>query len=107
MHLDPLYSRYREAIQGKPLPLAFVDLDAFDANIEYAARLATKWGKTIRLGTKSVRCEPLLQRIFQLGGQTYRGCGCPLTVFLSPWAIQSSFNMPRQANSVSDSMSCT
>ncbi|RCK74675.1 MAG: L-gulono-1,4-lactone oxidase [Anaerolineae bacterium] len=91
MHLDPLYSRYREAIQGKPLPLAYVDLDAFDANIEYAARLAKKWGKTIRVGTKSIRCEPLLQRIFQLGGQTYRGC-LTFTVEETAWLAAKGYD---------------
>ncbi len=67
------YERYRRIFRGKRLPCAFVDLDAFEANVAYAASLAQKYGKTIRLGTKSIRCEPLLQRIFQLS-DTYQGC---------------------------------
>jgi len=56
----------------KRLPLAFVDLDAFDANVTFAADKARGAGKTIRLGSKSIRCEPLMRRILN-HGQVYRG----------------------------------
>lgn len=73
MDANQLYFRYRQALKGMPLPLAFVDLEAFDANIEYAAKIAQRWGKTLRVGSKSVRCEALLGRIFSRGGSVYRG----------------------------------
>jgi D-serine deaminase-like pyridoxal phosphate-dependent protein len=40
-----------------------VDLRAFDANVAYVIGCAQGSGKTVRLGTKSIRCEPLLRRI--------------------------------------------
>ncbi len=57
------YEALRRQFQGKRLPLAFVDLDAFDANVEYVIERVQGSGKTIRLGTKSIRCEPLMRRI--------------------------------------------
>jgi len=57
------YVALREIFREKRLPLAFVDLDAFDANVIYAAEKAQAAGKTIRLGSKSIRCEPLMKRI--------------------------------------------
>jgi D-serine deaminase-like pyridoxal phosphate-dependent protein len=66
------YEKYRAIFECKRLPLAFVDLDTFDANVAYAAERAREAGKTIRLGTKSIRCEPLMKRI--LGhSNVYRG----------------------------------
>jgi|GEM_PF-975385 len=61
------YPVYRDAIEGLRLPLAFVDLDAFDANIAYVAATQQKSGKTIRVVSKSIRSIDLLQRIFEIG----------------------------------------
>jgi D-serine deaminase-like pyridoxal phosphate-dependent protein len=52
---------YRQAIAGHPLPLAFVDLDAFDHNAGVLAGLAG--GKPVRVATKSLRCVALLRRV--------------------------------------------
>lgn len=67
------YTTYRDAIEGLRLPLAFVDLDAFDANIAYVAATQKASGKTIRVASKSIRCIELLQRVFEIGGPAYRG----------------------------------
>lgn len=67
------YEVLRALFRGRRLPLALIDLDAFDANIAYVSRLVEGSGKTVRLGTKSVRCEPLLARILRLGGACFRG----------------------------------
>jgi len=67
------YETLREIFKGVHLPLAFVDLDAFDANIAYISRLVKDIGKTIRLGTKSLRCEALMRRIFERGGASFQG----------------------------------
>ncbi len=66
------YQALRDIFRGRRLPLAFVDLDAFDANVAYAAEKARATGKTIRLGSKSIRCEPLMRRILEYG-DIYRG----------------------------------
>ena len=55
------YETLRELFKGRRLPLAFVDLDAFDANTDYAAALASKHARKLRIGTKSLRCLPLME----------------------------------------------
>jgi D-serine deaminase-like pyridoxal phosphate-dependent protein len=67
------YFRYREALRDERLPAAFVDLDAFDANVDYVASTQRPTGKSIRVGTKSVRCVELIRRVFRRGGSAYRG----------------------------------
>ncbi len=66
------YLALREAFRGQRLPLAFVDLDAFDANVVYVADKARSAGKTVRLGSKSIRCEPLIRRSLAYS-HVYRG----------------------------------
>ena len=66
------YITLRETFKGQRLPLAFVDLKAFDTNVAYAADKAKSTRKTIRLGSKSIRCEPLMKRILDYG-DVYRG----------------------------------
>ncbi|MBI2435477.1 MAG: amino acid deaminase/aldolase [Candidatus Hydrogenedentes bacterium] len=61
MSRDNLYAYYREALQGRPLPLAFVDLDRFDANTK--AILARAQETPICVASKSIRCVGLLKRI--------------------------------------------
>lgn len=68
------YARYRKSLAGLRLPLAFVDLDKFDRNIEYVSQTQRISGKTIRIATKSLRCVSLIKRIFDLGGESFRGC---------------------------------
>jgi len=72
---DPLqtYERYREAFRGRRLPLAFVDMDAFDRNIEFVASTQRGTGKTVRIHSKSLRCVDLMKRILERGGPMFRG----------------------------------
>lgn len=65
-----LYPLYREALAGKPLPLAFVDLDRFRANALHA--VARAQGKPLRLASKSVRVPALLQQALE-SHQAYQG----------------------------------
>ncbi|MBI2421390.1 MAG: amino acid deaminase/aldolase [Candidatus Hydrogenedentes bacterium] len=59
--MDRRYAQYREAIRGRVLPLAYVDLDAFDANV---AAIAQRAGTMpICVASKSVRCTAMLRRI--------------------------------------------
>lgn len=67
------YETLRDLFKSQRLPLAFVDLDAFDSNVDYAAALATKADKTLRLGTKSLRCLPLMERILAHASSAFRG----------------------------------
>jgi D-serine deaminase-like pyridoxal phosphate-dependent protein len=57
------FEELRGIFQDQRLPLAFVDLEAFDANVETVAKIAQARSKTVRLGTKSIRCEALMRRI--------------------------------------------
>lgn len=91
MFRNEQYVVYREALRGQRLPLAFVDQDAFDANIETVRRIVAPTGKTVRPGTKSLRCEPLLRRIFERGGEHFRGL-LTFTVEESHWLGQKGYD---------------
>lgn len=67
------YQRYRTIFKNERLPLAFVDLDKFDRNIQYVASTQKTTGKTVRVHSKSIRCAGLTKRIFEKGGPTYKG----------------------------------
>jgi D-serine deaminase-like pyridoxal phosphate-dependent protein len=67
------YARYAQAVKEERLPLALVDLDALDRNIEILLPDARRLGKHLRLASKSVRCPALIHYIFDNGGGTVRG----------------------------------
>ena len=67
------YFRYKKVFENERFPLAFVDLDKFDANIDYVASTQQATGKTIRVGTKSIRCTELIRRVFAKGKSAYKG----------------------------------
>jgi D-serine deaminase-like pyridoxal phosphate-dependent protein len=56
------YDSFRRALSGRVLPLAWVDLDAFDRNADTMVQRARPLA--IRLASKSVRCLPLMRRVF-------------------------------------------
>ena len=60
--MERTYQYYRETFRGRLMPLAFVDLDLFDANIEAIQERAQ--GRSICVASKSVRCVALMKRIF-------------------------------------------
>jgi D-serine deaminase-like pyridoxal phosphate-dependent protein len=72
---DPaaLYRRYHDAVRGEPLPVAVVDLDALEQNVDTLVAPVRRAGKTLRVASKSVRCVELLRRIVARGGGTVRG----------------------------------
>jgi D-serine deaminase-like pyridoxal phosphate-dependent protein len=53
--------RYRHALSGTPCPLAWVDLDLLESNID--AMLARARGKKLRIGTKSIRSKAILDMV--------------------------------------------
>ncbi|KVX70402.1 amino acid deaminase/aldolase [Burkholderia stagnalis] len=59
------YAYYRDALAGRALPAAFVDLDLVDANLADLARRAG--GLPIRLATKSVRSRALIRSVMEAG----------------------------------------
>jgi D-serine deaminase-like pyridoxal phosphate-dependent protein len=67
------YHRYREAIRGEALPLALVDLDALERNVDALVAPVRARGKTLRVASKSVRCAALLRAILARGGAAMRG----------------------------------
>jgi len=67
------YRRYREALRGEPLPVAAVDLDALEHNVDAIVSAARHAGKPVRVASKSVRCVALLRAIAERGGAAVRG----------------------------------
>ncbi len=67
------YQRYRAALRYEPLPLAFVDLDSVDENVETLLAPVRRSGKTLRVATKSIRCVELIRYIVKRGGSAVRG----------------------------------
>lgn len=63
---NPTYATYRRAFEGRRLPLAFCDLDLFDRNA--AALVERADGKPIRVASKSVRVQALLERTLAMDG---------------------------------------
>ncbi|MBU8898019.1 amino acid deaminase/aldolase [Corallococcus sp. H22C18031201] len=57
------HAYYAKALEGRRLPLAFVDLDLLKDNATALVRRAG--GKPIRLATKSVRCVSLIRRVLE------------------------------------------
>jgi len=60
---QPSYSYYSQLFKGRDLPLAFVDLDLLDTNIQAIAQRAGN--KTIRIASKSIRSVYVLRHILQ------------------------------------------
>ncbi len=64
---------FKAVLAGERLPAALVDLDALDRNVDRIRAAAERAGKTIRVGSKSVRHVGLLRRILARGGAVFRG----------------------------------
>ena len=67
------WARYRRALAGETLPVAFVDLDAVDANVDRLLAPARAAGKRVRIATKSLRCPALVGRVAARGGGAIHG----------------------------------
>jgi D-serine deaminase-like pyridoxal phosphate-dependent protein len=80
------WDRLRRAVAGCPLPLAVVDLDALEANVERIIAPVRAAGKRLRIATKSVRSPALLERIADvaggvvIGAMAYAAGECPVLV---------------------------
>ena len=71
------YEDWKRLLVDIPLPAAFVDLDAFDRNIDHFLQLRQRLAAqhSIRLATKSVRVPSLIQRVVDRG-HPFRGLMC-------------------------------
>ncbi|MFC9327651.1 amino acid deaminase/aldolase [Kitasatospora sp. NPDC057015] len=79
-------ARYDRATAHLDVPLAIVDLAAFDANADDLVRRAG--GKPIRVASKSVRCRALLERVLARDG--YAGI-MSFTLEESLWLARAGF----------------
>jgi D-serine deaminase-like pyridoxal phosphate-dependent protein len=82
------YSYYKEILKNERLPLAYVDLDMFDENIQ--AILKRSGTKKIRIASKSIRCVELMQRILDFNSQ-FQGIMC-YSAEEAVWLSQQGFN---------------
>jgi D-serine deaminase-like pyridoxal phosphate-dependent protein len=82
------YSYYKEILKNERLPLAYVDLDMFDENIQ--AILKRSGTKKIRIASKSIRCVELMQRILDFNSQ-FRGIMC-YSAEEAVWLSQQGFD---------------
>ncbi|MHC4393566.1 MAG: alanine racemase, partial [Planctomycetota bacterium] len=75
---DPLsYEQFVRALAVERMPLAAIDLAAFDRNLERCRMVCAGSGKRLRVATKSVRCPALLTRIRErLGEEVFGGLMC-------------------------------
>ncbi len=64
----------RAALAGEKLPCAFVDLDAFDRNVDRHLAILRPRKTPLRVATKSIRVLALINRVLQQEGT--RGCMC-------------------------------
>lgn len=65
------YVYYANALAGRSLPAAFVELGLFDENVRAVAQRGGG-AKPIRVASKSIRCPALLERVLA-SGQGYQG----------------------------------
>ena len=91
MNPNQTYITYRDIFREQRLPLAFVDLNKFDANVAYVTQLAKEAGKTIRLGSKSIRSVEMIRRVFEYDPETYRGI-LTFTVEETAWLASQGFD---------------
>lgn len=70
------YDQIRTVLRDERLPAAFVDLDAFDRNLERHLEVVRARGTPLRVASKSVRVTGLLRRLLQRGAGHLRGLLC-------------------------------
>lgn len=68
----PTYDQYRSAVTGEALPLAYLDREALDANIETTRQRAGEL--PVRIASKSIRCRAVLEYVLEQPG--FRGIMC-------------------------------
>lgn len=69
------YALWKKTIYNEELPLAIVDLEAFDQNLATLSQIAKDSGKKIRIATKSLRIPALIKRTLEYS-DTFQGLMC-------------------------------
>lgn len=71
------FEQWRDLLQGQALPLAVVDLDAFDRNVAHVGQLVGRRTSQmrVRVASKSLRVPDLLRRVLAYG-PPYAGVMC-------------------------------
>ncbi len=86
--LERDHAYYRQALAGRPMPLAFVDLDILDRN---ARDVLTRAGtKPVRIASKSVRSVPVLSRLLA-SDERFQGLLC-FTADEAVWLAGQGFD---------------
>jgi D-serine deaminase-like pyridoxal phosphate-dependent protein len=67
------FARYCRAIEGCSLPVALVDLDAMEQNVETVIAPARARSKTVRIASKSLRSVDLIKRVAAKAGPAAHG----------------------------------
>jgi len=67
------WARYRRALAGETLPVAFVDLDALEANVDRLLVRPRAAHKRVRIATKSLRCPVLVGQVADRGARAVHG----------------------------------
>lgn len=67
------YEQCKSFLAGRRLPCAFVELGAFDGNLDRLLASMRGQGKTMRVASKSIRSVPLLRRLIERGGGRVKG----------------------------------
>lgn len=65
------YQYYKNIFENKHFPLAFIDLDNLNANIDSIKQRAGL--KSIRIATKSIRCVDIINRILNHPSKQFKG----------------------------------
>lgn len=69
------YALWKKTIGHEELPLAIVDLEAFDQNLATLSQIVKDSGKKIRLATKSLRIPALIKRALE-SSPSFQGLMC-------------------------------
>ena len=70
------YPTIRALLRERRLPCAFVDLDAFDHNLDVVLRTIEASSIPLRVASKSLRVVALLERLRERGGDRLQGLMC-------------------------------
>jgi D-serine deaminase-like pyridoxal phosphate-dependent protein len=70
------YDQLRQCLDGRRLPVAFVDLDALDRNLERVIAQVSPRATPLRVASKSVRVVEILRRLLDRGQGALRGLMC-------------------------------
>jgi D-serine deaminase-like pyridoxal phosphate-dependent protein len=84
------WQRFRRVLDGRRLPAAVVDVDAFDRNVDRLVAPLRAAGKRLRIATKSLRCPALVARVAARAGDLACGLMTYTAAESAWWAANGS-----------------